>query len=204
MAMPYPAPVTARGRQTRGRILDAAQRVFERVGFLDARIVDITVEAGVAQGTFYTYFRSKQEVFDEAAEAFADQLFEAATIAPDPAPRSSVQRIELANQQFLDAYRDGRRMMAAIEQRAAIDQQWTAIRRSLRRKFVNRIEGGLRKMQRDGEADPELDPHYTANALAAMVDSYAYMWFVLGEPFDEHLSRVTLNRLWLQSIGAAR
>ena len=56
---------TGRGERTRRRILDAAESVFAQFGFHDASIVRITEEAGVAQGTFYIYFSSKQQVFDE-------------------------------------------------------------------------------------------------------------------------------------------
>jgi AcrR family transcriptional regulator len=55
----------ARGLETRRRLLDAAERVFGEVGFYDASIVKITEAAGVAQGTFYLYFASKQQVFEE-------------------------------------------------------------------------------------------------------------------------------------------
>ena len=55
----------AKGLETRRRLLDASERVFGELGFYDASIVKITEAAGVAQGTFYLYFASKQEVFEE-------------------------------------------------------------------------------------------------------------------------------------------
>jgi AcrR family transcriptional regulator len=64
-------PLTERGRQSRQRILDAAERVFGQKGYFPASITDITREAGVAQGTFYVYFKSKQDVFVEVLETFA-------------------------------------------------------------------------------------------------------------------------------------
>jgi len=48
------APASARGTRTREALVRAARRVFERHGFLDARITDIAAEAGVASGSFYT------------------------------------------------------------------------------------------------------------------------------------------------------
>jgi AcrR family transcriptional regulator len=54
-----------RGARTRGRLLEASERVFADVGYHDASIVKITEAAGVAQGTFYLYFESKKQVFDE-------------------------------------------------------------------------------------------------------------------------------------------
>ena len=56
-------PKTARGRKTRDRLLQAAEVEFGEKGFHDAAISGITYRAGVALGTFYTYFDSKQEIF---------------------------------------------------------------------------------------------------------------------------------------------
>jgi len=57
--------LTRRGAETRGRLLEAAETVFADLGYHDASIVKITEAAGVAQGTFYLYFTSKREIFDE-------------------------------------------------------------------------------------------------------------------------------------------
>lgn len=56
-------PKTSRGRKTRQRILDAAEAEFGEKGFHDGSISGITQRAGVALGTFYTYFESKEEIF---------------------------------------------------------------------------------------------------------------------------------------------
>jgi AcrR family transcriptional regulator len=57
--------LSSRGARTRQRLLEAAEKVFGEVGFHDASIVKITEAAGVGQGTFYLYFASKKDVFDE-------------------------------------------------------------------------------------------------------------------------------------------
>ena len=57
--------LTSRGAATRARLIEAAEQVFAELGYHDASIVKITEAAGVAQGTFYLYFASKKEVFDE-------------------------------------------------------------------------------------------------------------------------------------------
>ena len=58
-------PLSSRGERTRRRLLEAAETVFAELGYHDASIVKITEAAGVGQGTFYLYFSSKKEVFDE-------------------------------------------------------------------------------------------------------------------------------------------
>jgi AcrR family transcriptional regulator len=57
--------LSPRGIETRTRLLAAAEQVFGDVGYHDASIVKITEAAGVGQGTFYLYFASKKDVFDE-------------------------------------------------------------------------------------------------------------------------------------------
>jgi len=56
-------PKTERGKRTREKILRAAEIEFGEKGFHDAGISGITYRAGVALGTFYTYFESKEEIF---------------------------------------------------------------------------------------------------------------------------------------------
>ncbi len=70
LAEPLPTGVdgkelTSRGAATRERLLTAAESVFAELGYPEASIVKITEAAGVAQGTFYLYFSSKQEIFEE-------------------------------------------------------------------------------------------------------------------------------------------
>lgn len=59
------APKTARGRRTLRKILDAAELEFGARGFHEASVASITANAGVAQGTFYIYFDSKERLFSE-------------------------------------------------------------------------------------------------------------------------------------------
>lgn len=57
------APKTARGKRTREKLLQAAEFEFGERGFHEASVSGITHRAGVALGTFYTYFESKEEIF---------------------------------------------------------------------------------------------------------------------------------------------
>ena len=57
--------LSRKGEATRARLLEAAERVFGELGYHEASIVKITEAAHVGQGTFYNYFTSKKEIFDE-------------------------------------------------------------------------------------------------------------------------------------------
>ncbi len=56
---------TARGEDTRNAILAAAEAEIGKRGFASSSITDITRAAGIAQGTFYIYFSTKDMVFRE-------------------------------------------------------------------------------------------------------------------------------------------
>ncbi|MFC4023298.1 TetR/AcrR family transcriptional regulator [Oceanobacillus longus] len=57
--------LTSKGMKTRQKILDTAEEIIGEKGYFEASIVEITVKAGVAQGTFYNYFPTKKSVYDE-------------------------------------------------------------------------------------------------------------------------------------------
>jgi AcrR family transcriptional regulator len=67
-------PRTARGERTLRKILDAAREEFGERGFSDSSIVGITQRAGVALGTFYTYFESKEALFSALVRDMSAQV----------------------------------------------------------------------------------------------------------------------------------
>lgn len=70
----------------RTEILEAAQRVFLRKGFVDAGIADIAGELGIGHGTIYRYYKNKQEI----AVAVLDQVTELlASVALSENPQES-------------------------------------------------------------------------------------------------------------------
>ena len=91
------APRTERGRRTVRKLLEAAAQEFGERGFHEAAITGITARAGVALGTFYTYFESKEELFRalvrDMSDAVRAHVAEAVAGAPD---RLAAERIGLA------------------------------------------------------------------------------------------------------------
>lgn len=89
-------PRTERGRKTLRRLLEAAAAEFGERGFHEAAITGITGRAGVALGSFYTYFESKEEVFRalvrDMSRATRAHVAEAVKGAPD---RMAAERLGL-------------------------------------------------------------------------------------------------------------
>lgn len=79
-------PRTARGRKTLRAILDAAAEEFGEKGFHEGSISGITRRAGVALGSFYTYFDSKDAVFRALVRDMSEQVREHVAPALKDAP----------------------------------------------------------------------------------------------------------------------
>ena len=195
------APRSRKGVRTRARLIDAAKQVFERDGFLDARIVDIAETADLAPGTFYHYFDSKEQIFREVAEAQEERL--TAPSADDAEPAGTAyERIRRANRRYLERYRDEAALMGVIEQVSRYDPHVNAARFATMKHFVERAERAIKRLQSEGQADARLDPTMTADALGAMVARFAEMWLVQGYAdydFDDAVEHLTV--LWANALG---
>ena len=198
------APVSSRGARTRQTLVEAARRVFERDGFLDARITDITTEAGVAAGTFYTYFTSKEDAFAAVMEEVNEEMLHPrlvqVTDGGDP-----VSVIEAANRAYLASYRRNAKLMGLLEQVAQVNDEFRELRLRRARAFVDRNAQAIARLQQRGLADRELDPRLTAHAVSTMVSRMAYLTYVQGvvDASSEALVQ-TLTRLWANALGIRR
>jgi AcrR family transcriptional regulator len=190
---------TSKAERTRSQILAAARTVFERDGYVTARIADITAEAGVSYGTFYTYFTGKDIVFRELAYAVVDELYEATTSSHRG--EEAVARVQSANRRFVKIFRKNAEFIRVIEQVATINVEFEQLRRSLRSRAAERVEAVIRRYVADGMSDESIDPHIASHALIGMVYYFCYAWLSLGEPFDDEAAVATLTTLWVRGLG---
>ena len=203
---PPNAPRSRKGVQTRARLVGAAKVVFERDGFLEARVSDIAKEAGLSHGSYYHYFDSKEQLFREVARLQEARLTAPPDAAEDGAGGTDtptpVERIRRANRRYLERYRDEARIMGVIEQVSRYDDHVNEVRMDRMKHFAERSERAIRSWQTAGLVDPAIDPGIAADALGAMTARFAEMWLVQGYrayDFDDAVDQLT--RLWANALG---
>jgi AcrR family transcriptional regulator len=81
------------GRDVRELLVASAAEVFARDGFHASRVSDIVRGAGVAQGTFYLYFETKQAVFVELVERFFERVLAETLSAHDPCAANTHEQV---------------------------------------------------------------------------------------------------------------
>lgn len=194
-----------RRERTPQRLIVAARVVFERDGFHDARLSDVTREAQVSTGTLYNYFQSKEELFRAVMQGVLDDLTARAddddVAGEGDTDRDPVDGIFEANRSYVQGYRRNARLMSLLTQVAERDEEVLVIALAIRQHFEDRISRAIRRWQAEGLAYSDLDPVYTANALAYMVDRFLHEWSALGLDYDEDKVTETVSRLWVRALG---
>jgi AcrR family transcriptional regulator len=195
-------PQTDRGHARKAELLAAARRVFERQGFLEARVADIAEEAGVSQGTFYTYFDSKEAIFREVAADLRDRMIEA--LKPHgPRPVTVHEQVDQAMRRFVAAYRADARLIVVVAQLGHSTPEIADLRLAVREAFVARTARGIRVQQSQGLVDPDLDPWLASEVLGSMVDHTCWVWLNLGKDFEEEALIATLTLVWTRALRLA-
>lgn len=193
---------SSKGLRTRARLLESGRLVFERDGFLQARIADIAAEAGVSHGSFYHYFPTKEAIFREIAEDVEVRLISMDDAAvEDEHGADPVDRIRAANRSYLTAYRSEAKIMKVIEEVSRYDDEVRLIRVKRDEQLAARLEAAISRMQKAGVADPRVDGHYAAMALGGMVARFAEQLFIGGGKYDQKQAVEQLTLLWANALG---
>ena len=179
-----PVVATARRRADptppakRDAILRAAIDVFAERGFFNAQVADVARAAGVAAGTVYLYFRSKDDllasIFERAMrEAFAEGRTALAGVR-DPAERLRVfARLHLA---WL-----GRDRNLAIVFQVELRQSVKFIERlssSLLRDYLGQLRAAIVDGQRSGVFRPDVNATVAAKMFFGALDEMATNWIL--------------------------
>ena len=141
------APRTARGERTLRKILHAAREEFGERGFADSSIVAITQRAGVALGTFYTYFDTKEAVFQALVRDMSDQVREHVAPAFEDAA-DAIDGERRALESFLQFARKHRDVYRIIDEAEFVEPS------SYRNHYettANRIADRLKSARKKGE-----------------------------------------------------
>jgi AcrR family transcriptional regulator len=150
---------------TRERLLASAQQLIEEGGYSAASVAAITDRAGLAAGTLYRHFASKEELFVELFRAVCDRELRAMHAAAQAAPAAAphVDRLETVLATFAErALRRPRLAWALIAE--PVDPLVDAERLAYRERYRSLAAGELRAGIEAGEL-PEQNAELTAAAL---------------------------------------
>ncbi|WP_166741585.1 TetR/AcrR family transcriptional regulator [Cumulibacter soli] len=193
-------PVTVRGEARKLVLIRAAREEFESNGFFHTRIGDIVRRAGVAQGTFYTYFHSKEAVFEAIAKSVATDMLMSLG-AGQRSNGTPYERARSAMERFVESYRSNARWFALINEVTNASPEVRHLRLQIRQSFIDRLARGIRHQQRSGHADPDVDADLMAEVLGSMVDHICDVWFNMGREFEEDRLIDHITLVYARALG---
>ncbi len=133
-------PRTERGRRTQRAILDAAAAEFGEKGFHESSIVSITIRAGVALGSFYTYFESKEALFKALVQDMSARVRDHVAPVLAERPRPGVEAEGAALEAFLVFAREHKEIYRIIDEAEFVaPEDWRAHYLNTARRIAERL-----------------------------------------------------------------
>jgi AcrR family transcriptional regulator len=193
------APRTARGERTLRKILDAARAEFGERGFAETSIVGITQRAGVALGTFYTYFDSKEASFQALVRDMSAQVRDA--VGPVLSEGSDALDSERrALEAFLRFARDHRDIYRIIDESEFVEP---SVYREHYETTATRIAARLKAARQRGEIGSDFtDGDLDVLAWAMMgANVFLGLRFAVWDGAPEAEVAEAMSRVWRRGFG---
>ena len=171
--------VVKEAEERRNEILDVAERLFCTKGFDQTSTNDILNEIGIARGTLYYHFKSKEDILDAMIERVTNQIVaKAAIIALD----DSIPVLERLTRTILSLNVDTELGDMIMEQ--VHKPQNALLHQKLQDRLLGRVNVLITKIAEDGIKQGIMHTDYPAEAVE-MIMTYSYVTFDSEKQYNE-------------------
>jgi AcrR family transcriptional regulator len=185
----------------RQAILDAAESVFSRLGYHQAKMSDVAAQAGVSIGTLYNHFRSKELIFSSLVERGSAEL--GAIVAESKAIADCERRlIELVQSALGFVERRGA-LFAVYAQLGALSEAGLArvggqhVERA-HLEYLELLTSTFEQAARAGKVREDIEPRAMAAALSGSMHAAIFEWIRAGRGHDLVARADVILRLLLE------
>jgi AcrR family transcriptional regulator len=192
-----------KGLKTKAELMSAARAVFSRLGFVNARVQDITIEANFSLGAFYRYFKDKDDILDDLIALYFEQSYATTFLDSHYDPRQPTKSLYKSTQQVIDFAAENRDLLKILWETSQtiphIEARWNELWGRLNKRIARFIE----RAQKDGISYADLDPASTAELLIGMTEHAVYRRLVRPQSIasDEPKTLAKrLTQLWSHAI----
>ena len=159
-------------------ILRAAISVFAHNGYFNSKVADIAREAGVADGTVYLYFKSKEDILHSIFDRSVEEALDAARnqVKQENDPREKLRQIALLHLERLGADRD-LAVVFQVELRGSTKfmQEFSAAGFA---EYLELIRSTIEEGQRAGVFRADLNAKVVSKILFGALDEMATNWIL--------------------------
>ena len=201
--------LTAKGRQTRQAIEQAARKLFAESGFHGTTLADITSAAGKSPAVFYRYFADKEDLLAALAESFLHDVVAPSGLSlhlPDSPEDDNFFNAVVTG--YWNIFKQNIGIMIAVSQLAATQQRFAAVQNEFRRFGMDIVAASVRRAQEQGYGT-ELNPQHTAAAIALLFENFTTVFAAssgpsaqagLGLKISDEDAIATLSTIWKKTL----
>ncbi|MBZ4559035.1 TetR/AcrR family transcriptional regulator [Mycobacterium avium subsp. hominissuis] len=195
--------LTAKGRQTRQAIEQAARKLFAERGFHGTTLADITSAAGKSPAVFYRYFADKEDLLAALAESFLHEVVTPSGLSvhlPDSPDDDAFFTAVVTG--YWNMFKQNIGIMIAVAQLAATQQRFAAVQNKFRRFGIDLVAASVRRAQEQGYG-AELHPQHTAAAIALLFENFTTVFVGpsgLGIEISDEDAIATLSTIWKKTL----
>ena len=203
-----PAPettrtLTAKGRQTRTAIEQAARKLFAERGFHGTTLADITSAAGKSAAVFYRYFADKEDLLAALAESFLHDIVTPSGLSVElPESPDDDAFFTAVVTGYWNMFKQNIGIMIAMAQLAATQPRFAAVQNEFRRFGMDIVAASVLRAQEHGYA-ADLNPEHIAAALALLFENFTTVFAgpsVLGVEISDEDAIATLSTVWKKTL----
>jgi AcrR family transcriptional regulator len=205
--------LTAKGRQTRQAIEQAARKLFAERGFHGTTLADITSAAGKSPAVFYRYFADKEDLLAALAESFLHDVVTPSGLSlhlpvagPDSTDDDAFFTAVVTG--YWNMFKQNIGIMIAVAQLAATQHRFAGVQNEFRRFGMDIVAASVRRAQEQGYGT-ELNPEHTAAAIALLFENFTTVFVGpfgpggLGLEISDQDAIATLSTIWKKTLYGA-
>ncbi|TRW81227.1 TetR/AcrR family transcriptional regulator [Mycolicibacterium sp. 018/SC-01/001] len=202
---PAPSELSAKGRQTRMALEQAARKLFAERGFHGTTLGDITSAAGRSTAAFYRYFADKEDLLADLAESFLHEVVAPSGLSvPLPDSPDDEAFFTTVVTGYWTMFTQNIGIMIAVAQLAATQPRFAALQNEFRRFGIEIVAASVRRAQEQGFA-ADLDPAHTAAAIALLFENFTTVFVGdtgagIGIAMTDDDAITTLSRIWQKTL----
>ena len=188
-------------RNTRGRIISAAWRLFYEQGYEDTTVEDIVFESETSKGSFYHYFDGKDALLGTLAYVF-DEKYEELMETMDPSMTAMEKLIYLNHELF--AMIDGGISMDLLARLLSTQLLAKGEKHLLdrNRTYFKLLRQIISQGQKDGQLRTDRTVNEIVKAYALWERALMYDWCLSGGEYSLVAYTDSVTPMFLQSYGA--
>ena len=161
-------------------LLDAAKEVFAEKGYHDTRVSDIVQRAGVAQGTFYLYFKNKKSIFNVLMEQFFHLVFGTfrnEEIVDLKTKEDYAGHVKAIYQDIFQVLKENKELTVIFLRESRSDTEVMDLIQSFTEKLIAWVANYLQIGVEQGILRTK-DPAILTQCLLGMIMQNAFYWFI--------------------------